>query len=123
MANPIILYVDDEPDALKVIGLGLEGRGYTVVTCGNGNDALELLKTKIPDLILADLRMEPMNGFDFFQAVKKMNTLQHTPFFFLTAVNDYLAQKYGQNLGVDAYITKPVDLDDLEAMIKNKLST
>ncbi|MBI1770287.1 MAG: response regulator [Bacteroidetes bacterium] len=123
MKKSIILYVDDEPIALTSVKAGLIDRGYDVLTAETGEDAMELLKTNTPDLIIADLRMQPMNGFELFQQVKKLPTHSNVPFFFLTAVDDFLAQKYGQTIGVDAYITKPVELDSLDHLIKNKLET
>lgn len=116
-----ILYVDDEPDSLAVLAAGLGGREYRVFTSSNGEEALKLLETISVDLIITDLRMEPMNGFELFQKVKAVQRHAKTPFFFLTAVDDFLAQKYGAKLGVDQYITKPVDLDNLEMLIKNRL--
>ena len=121
MKKTTLLYVDDEPGALDTLKLGLEEKGYTVVTATNGSDALELLKSQTPDIIVADLRMQPMNGFELFQAVKKDAKFARTPFLFLTAVDDFLAQKYGQTLGVDAYIMKPFDLDNLDSIIRRKL--
>ena len=123
MASPTILYVDDEPDALKAVSLGMQVRGFNLITANSGPEALELLKTVTPDLIITDLRMLPMNGFELFQEIKKDPRNQNIPFFFLTAVNDSLAQKYGQKLGVDAYLNKPVDLDDLVLAINNKLAS
>ena len=123
MNNITILYVDDEPDALKSMKLGLEDRGYNVLTAETGNAALELLQTTTPDIVITDLRMHPMNGFDFFQEAKKLSQLAHTPFFFLTAVDDFLAQKYGKSLGVDAYLTKPINLSNLDVIIKQKVKT
>lgn len=116
-----ILYVDDEVDALHSLQIGLEDRGYDVLIAESGKNALELLKKNTPDVIIADLRMHPMNGFELFQEVKKNTKMTSVPFFFLTAVDDFLAQKYGQTLGVDAYITKPIELDYLETIIKRKL--
>lgn len=122
MKKASILFVDDEKDVLDSFKVGLTERGYDILTAMTGAEALEILASFTPNVILADLRMEPMNGFDLFQQVKKDKKLSHIPFFFLTAVDDFLAQKYGQKLGVDAYITKPVDLDKLDSIIKNKLS-
>ncbi len=122
MAKHVILYVDDDPEVLQSFKIGLEDRGYTLLTAESGDAALEVLKTNVPDLIIADLRMQPMNGFDLYQTVRKNAKFHHIPFFFLTAVDDFLAQKYGQKLGVDAYITKPVDFDNLDAIISTKLS-
>lgn len=121
MEKPVILYVDDEPSALESIKMGLEEKGYTILTAESGSKALEILKTHTPDLIMTDLRMQPMNGFEFFEEVRKIENFAETPLFFLTAVDDFLAQKYGQKLGVDAYITKPVDLNNLHNLIKGKL--
>jgi DNA-binding response OmpR family regulator len=121
MKTPVILYVDDERSALEVLKLGLEEKGYDVQTFLNGDDALKFLKTTTPDLIIADLRMQPMNGFDFFQAVKKIKNAVAAPFLFLTAVDDYLAQKYSQTLGVDGYVVKPLDLENFEGIIRRKL--
>lgn len=122
MEKRLILYVDDDGEVLQSFKIGLEDRGYRILTALSGEEGLELLKSNTPDLIMADLRMQPMNGFDFFQKVRKNSKFTKVPFFFLTAVDDFLAQKYGQKLGVDAYITKPVDIDNLDAMISTKLS-
>lgn len=121
MKVPAILYVDDEQSALDLLKLGLEKKGYQVQTCLSGLDALEYLKSATPDLIIADLRMLPMNGFEFFQAVKKTKNAATVPFLFLTAVDDNLAQKYSQTLGVDAYVVKPLDLDEFEFLIRKKI--
>ena len=121
MAKIRILYIDDEEEALNSMKIGLEERDYVVFTAGTGEDALQVLKKQTPDVIITDLRMTPMNGFELFQRVKKIPKFKTTPFFFLTAVDDFLAQKYGQTLGVDAYITKPVDIDSIDLMIRQKI--
>lgn len=123
MEKPVVLFVDDEPHALKTVGPGLEDRSFTVLTAESGKKALEILKTRTPDVIIADLRMQPMNGFELFQEVRKISKFGTTPFLFLTGINDVIAKEYSQKIGVDAYITKPVDLDDLTAVIKNKLAS
>src|SRR5258708_27843 len=122
MKKNVILLVDDEKETLDWFRVGLGDKGYDVITAQTGSEALEILNSYTPDIIISDLRMEPMNGFDFFQQVRKNASLAAIPVFFLTGVNDYLSQKYRAKLGVDAYITKPVDLDDRAALIKTKLS-
>ena len=121
MDKALILYVDDEPAALETMKLSLEDRGYQVLTAGSGADALTLLKSKSPDVILADLRMQPVNGFELFQAIKKNPRFSKTPVLFLTAVNDPISQKYSDSLGADGYLTKPVDAEDLDNIIRAKL--
>jgi CheY-like chemotaxis protein len=122
MGKQVILYVDDEPEALRAVRMGLEARGYSVLSAKNGKEALDIVRSHVPDLIITDLRMQPMNGFELFLEIKKKKQFKDTPFFFLTAVDEPLAQKYGQKLGVDAYITKPVDFEELIMAIKNRLA-
>jgi CheY-like chemotaxis protein len=117
-----VLCVDDEPDSLRVISMAIEEMGYGVLAAPSGREALDVLERQAPDLIIADLRMPNMNGFELFLKVKKDPRYTNTPFFFLTAVDDPLAVKYGKELGVDAYITKPVDLRDLQRIIEEFLA-
>src|SRR5262245_12946724 len=105
MEKAQILYVDDEEGALSTIKASLSDRGFVVFTALSGGEALNVLKSKNPDLILVDLRMQPMNGFELYQAVKKNPRFQKTPIIILTAVDDPIAQKYGETLGVDGYLT------------------
>jgi CheY-like chemotaxis protein len=117
-----ILFVDDDSEMLSAVRSALEDVGYRVTTADDGNKALEELKRETPDLIMTDLRMQPMNGFEFFQEVKKVPAYAKIPFFFMTAINDPLASKYSETLGVDAYITKPVDLEELSDLIQKRLN-
>ena len=116
--NPLILLVDDEVEFLNAIGLGLRTRGFEVMTAENGEQALAIVKIQCPDVIIADLRMQPMNGFELYQNIKRMPSMKDTRFFFLTGMKDSLAEKYGLTLGAEAYFVKPVDLDDLETAIQ-----
>jgi two-component system NtrC family sensor kinase len=120
--KPLIFYVDDESDALIALKAGLEDRGYSVETAQTGELALEWLSRNQPSLILVDLRMQPMNGFEIFQKIRKNPQMAKTPVFFLTAVDDSLAKKFGKTLGVNAYITKPIDLTSLDSLIKEHLA-
>lgn len=117
-----VLFVDDEPDMLKSISEGLNAKGFKVITADSGVLALNILNSFKPDIIITDLRMEPMNGFDFYQEVKKKPEFVDTPFIFLTAIGDYIAEKYSKDLGVNSYLIKPVELDKLTLTIKSNLS-
>ena len=121
MEKALILYVDDEESALATVKGSLMDRGFGVLTAASGADALTVLKSKTPDLIIVDLRMQPMNGFELFQSLKKNPRFRKTPVIILTAVDDPIAQKYGETLGVDGYLTKPVDADNLDNIIRAKL--
>jgi DNA-binding response OmpR family regulator len=120
--NPAtILLVDDEPELRNALESGLKNRGYNIISTGDGLEALDILKTLKPNLIITDLKMLPMNGFDFYQNARKMKGLENIPFFFLTGIDDQLSKKYSKDLGVDTYITKPFDFDELELIINSKL--
>ena len=121
MKKKLIMCIDDDEDALKALTRALELRGYEVVATTSGEAALEGLKTISPDLIITDLRMSPLNGFEVYVQVRKEQKHASVPFFFITAVDDDLARKYGHALGADAYIEKPVDLDTLDSAIRKKL--
>jgi DNA-binding response OmpR family regulator len=121
MNSPLIFLIDDDTDLAKAVSLTLEEHGFHVEYSEDGPTALEKLKTITPDIFLIDLRMQPMNGFELYQQIKTHSHLVHIPVFFLTAVNDPIAERYSLKLGVDAYLTKPIDMDELEQAIKKKL--
>jgi DNA-binding response OmpR family regulator len=121
MTPATILLVDDDLELRKALESGLKERGFNVISAGNGLEGLNILRTLIPDLIVTDLKMLPMNGFDFFQNAKKLKYIDKVPFFFLTGIDEPISQQYSKGLGVDTYITKPCDMDELEYLIKSKL--
>ena len=121
LKDKVILLVDDEPSILKATKTGLADRGFTVKAADNAEEALKMMKTVTPSLIVSDLVMPVTNGFELFQEVRKEKRFETIPFVFLTAVDDYYAEKFGRELGSAAYITKPVDLDELERVIREKI--
>jgi DNA-binding response OmpR family regulator len=121
MGKIVILFVDDEQDALTSFKAAMEDRGYEVVTAESGAVGLDILKTTKPDVIVSDVRMQPMNGFAFFLEVKKLFPGVKMPFMFLTAIEDEVSRKYGQSLGVDSYIMKPINPDQIDLIIKRKI--
>ena len=119
--NKVILLVDDEPSTLNATRAGLVSRGFTVEAAEGADAALRALQSLKPNIIVSDLIMPGTNGFELFQRVKRETAYKAIPFVFLTAVDDYYAQKFGKELGGAAYITKPVDLDELEQIIKERI--
>lgn len=117
----VILLVDDEPSILNATRAGLVARGFTVQAAEGADAAMHALQTVEPSIIVSDLVMPGTNGFELFQRVRKETRYQSVPFVFLTAVDDYYAQKFGKELGSAAYITKPVDLDELVQIIRDRL--
>ncbi|MHA1150437.1 MAG: response regulator transcription factor [Promethearchaeota archaeon] len=122
--GPLILVVEDHPDVCYNIKLNLELNGYEVITAENGKKAIELLesgKAHNPDLIISDIMMPEMDGYDFFEHISRMATINHIPFIFLSAKSTPEDIRFGKMLGVDDYLTKPFAKEDLLAVIKGKL--
>ena len=119
--SPKILIVDDEPDLLEITAAYLEMEGYKPLTALNGPAALEILKSTVPDLILSDITMPGMSGFDLFGMVRSDSKFQNTPFIFLSGHTDLQHIMMGKELGSDDYIMKPYEPEMLISTIKGKL--
>lgn len=118
---PTILVVEDEQIYRSLLEQTLQENGYQTVGASNGEEALQLLERIRADLILSDVRMPKMDGYTFYQRVRESPLLQTIPFLFLTALADKHHMVKGLELGVDDYITKPIDVDSLLAVIRGKL--
>src|SRR5689334_16295245 len=70
-----VLLVDDEPDLVRAVHLFLEDQGYLVFTAGNGGDALALLRTRLPDVVVLDVRMPGMDGFEVLERIREMSNV------------------------------------------------
>ncbi|MEX2189604.1 MAG: response regulator [Bacteroidota bacterium] len=116
-----ILIVDDEPVWLKVLGHLLETKGYTVKEAASGADALNTLKSYEPDLILLDVRMPDMNGFDLLDHIKKLPKLASKPVVFVSAMDDFHAKKVARELGAADYILKPIDETEVNNVLEKYL--
>jgi len=119
--DKLVLLVDDEQSLLRATSIGLKDRGFTVQTAESGESAIRAIQSLKPSIVVSDLAMPGMNGFELYQEVKKEAEYKSLPFVFLTAVDDFYAKKFGKELGGAAYITKPVDLDELEQILKEKM--
>jgi len=112
--------VDDNPDVINSLKIGLENsmEDYRVLGAENGQKCLELLKeTDKPDIILLDIMMPQMSGWEVFDRIKKDPSLNSIPIIFLTARTDRIAKNAGSFLG-DDYIEKPFEIDDLKKRIE-----
>jgi signal transduction histidine kinase/DNA-binding response OmpR family regulator len=123
-----ILLVDDVQESLEILREIFETMGYTVLTARNGLEGLEVLKKERVDLIISDVLMPKMDGFQFCREVKKHKNFKKIPFIFYTAnYTDPEDEKFGLGLGADAYLIKPVDvqvlLDTVEKFLEKSKST
>ncbi len=117
----VILVVDDHLELLELMKLTLESAGYRVLTVCDGTEALGVLQTQPVDLILADIAMPDMNGYQLFERVRENPNWVKIPFIFLSARTLDSDIRYGKELGVDDYLTKPIQPQDLLAVIRGRL--
>lgn len=113
-----ILIVDDELDTLIPLKRALEAEEYTVVEASSGMEAIENTRSNHPDLILLDLMMPGMDGFEVCKVLKVDSLTSHIPIIMLTAKGEIDDKIEGIEIGADDYVTKPFDLGELKARIK-----
>jgi signal transduction histidine kinase len=122
MAQDLILVVEDNAPLLDGVRDLLEMEGYGVLTAGDAGQALALLQTHRPDLIISDIMMPGMDGYELYEQIRRRSDLVETPFIFLTARGETANVRRGKELGADDYITKPFEEQDLLAAVRGKLS-
>lgn len=110
-----ILVCDDEISILNMIKIFLTKEGYEVITANCGREALSLISSKSPDLIILDVMLPDINGFDI---LKTISTKYKIPVIMLTAKSDTVDKILGLEFGADDYVTKPFDMRELSARIK-----
>ena len=104
-----VLVVDDEPDILKMVTFRLKKEGYEVITAKDGQEALDLIKSGRPDLVLLDLRLPVMDGYEVCRILKIDENLKQIPVIFLTAsVVGSIVEKV-KEFKADGYLIKPFD--------------
>jgi CheY-like chemotaxis protein len=116
-----ILLIDDEPEWLKLVSQLLTSEGYAVKGVTTAVEALDLLAKFKPDLILSDLRMPDMNGFELLEKIKTLPLVSATPVVFLSAIDDFHAKKVAKELGAAGCITKPIERGDLLTSLRQFL--
>lgn len=118
MAKEKILIVDDEEHIIELLKFNLLNAGYDVLTANNGVDAVKIARMERPSLLLLDLMLPGIDGFDVCKEVKKDNEMKRTSIIMLTAKGEELDKILGLELGADDYITKPFSVRELLARVK-----
>ena len=116
-----ILIVDDEPSIVVPIQFLMEQQGYSVIIAGNGHDALDMIYKYIPDLVLLDIMLPGIDGYEVCEIVRLNPKLRSVKVIFLTAKGREVEIAKGLALGADAYITKPFSNAELVAKVKTVL--
>ena len=118
MSKIQVLVVDDEPRYLKLVRYNLEAAGYQVITAATGEEALSLVARKSPDLIILDIRLPGIDGYEVCTRIREFSS---TPIIMLTAKGEEREKVQGLRLGADDYVTKPFGAEELMARVETVL--
>ena len=121
MSKKIVLIVDDEPLSVQILQHHLES-DYTVMLAHCGREALEIISRTRPDVILLDLLMPEMDGYEVYSAIRKIHKLDGVPVLFVTSLPDAECEAAGLEMGAEDYIHKPFVADLVRLRIKNHLA-
>lgn len=111
-----ILVVEDDDTLNALVSLYLKRNGYEVISCKNGQEAQKLFKKENIDMIITDIMMSMMDGFELAMEVRKEN--KDMPIVFMSAKDDMPSKQLGYTIGIDDYIVKPFDIDELVLKVK-----
>ncbi len=114
-----VLLVDDEPGLRDAVQAYLEDSDFEVTAAANAQQAFQVLSTAQPDLVISDIMMPGMDGFQFLEELRKLEAYTHVPVVFLTAKGMTTDRIQGYRAGVDAYLPKPFDPEELVAIVEN----
>lgn len=117
-----LLVVDDEPNLLRAVAACLKTEGYEVTTARSGREALLQLAEAVPDLVVSDIRMPGMDGYQLARQLRGSPRTALVPVVFLTAKDETSDRIEGFRAGIDAYITKPFEPEELIAVVNGILS-
>lgn len=117
-----VLIVEDDPNLNPAIVEILQTYGYTTLSAYHGREALDLLRRQLPDVIVCDINMPVMDGYTFLQHTRAEPEWRLLPFIFLTAHTTTEGQRRAKSIGVEDYLSKPIDSRDLVAAIENALN-
>lgn len=121
MSNGRILIVEDDYDISNMLRIFFSNEGYHVEIAARGSDALENCRKKLPDLIVLDIMLPDMDGYDVCLSLRTTTRTSHIPIIFLTQKDERSDRIRGLELGADDYITKPFDVQELRLRVRNAL--
>ena len=116
-----ILIVEDDLDLAEMLNAYFRVQGYEVETAAWGEDAVRMTKDKPPDLVVLDIRLPDIDGYEVCRRIRAQRRTQSVPVIFLTEKRDRVDKLSGLELGVVDYITKPFDIQELRLRVRNAL--
>lgn len=118
-----ILIADDEANITRLVQMNLERNGYKVIIAADGREALKLLETSLPDLVILDVMMPFVDGFEVLKRMRKDPLTSNIPVIMLTVKAQDADVFEAESRGADVYLTKPVNPKDLIAFVSRVLDT
>ena len=117
-----VLVVDDSATVRKFISVSLSMQGFKVVTACDGMDALEKLPSENVDLIITDLTMPNMDGFELIRSLRENPQYRDLPVIILSSLNDTVSKETGSKLGIESYVVKPFSLEKIQYEVAKYLT-
>jgi DNA-binding response OmpR family regulator len=121
MGKGRILVVEDDADISKMLRIYFDSQGYEVLIATRGNDALEVCRTKLPNVIVLDINLPDMDGFEVCRILRSNTRTSYVPIIFLTQRDERSDKISGLELGADDYITKPFDIEELKLRVEGTI--
>lgn len=121
MSKDRILVVEDDFDISNMLRIYFSGQGYEVQVAPRGGDALEVTRKQLPELIMLDIMLPDMNGYDVCRELRTTTRTSHIPIIFLTQKDERSDRIAGLELGADDYVTKPFDIEELKLRVANAI--
>ncbi len=116
MRSVKILIVDDDPTIVKFLGANLKASGYEPVVANNGSEALSMVKEEVPDLIILDIMMPGIDGYETCARLRKKPEYKKTPIIMVSAKTSPLDEVKGILAGCTTYLTKPVETEEFQKL-------
>ena len=121
-SKPIVLVADDEPSMVAMLSSHLRSKGYTVLEASDGDQALELAHEHLPNLVLLDVMMPGMSGWEVCRKIREAVSLAHTGVIMLTGIGENLNEMTSPLYGADAYLDKPFEFSELDQKISETIA-
>jgi two-component system, chemotaxis family, chemotaxis protein CheY len=120
--NNAILVVDDSPTVRKFVSLSLSMQGFKVITACDGMDALEKLPTEKIDLVITDLNMPNMDGYEFIRTLRESEQYRELPVIILSSLSDQVSRNLGLKAGAHSYLVKPFSIEKVQYEVSKYLN-
>ncbi len=122
MSKGRLLVVEDDFDISNMLRIYFSGQGYEVQVAPRGGEALSMTRSQLPDLIMLDIMLPDMNGYDVCRELRTTTRTKHIPVIFLTQRDERSDRIAGLELGADDYVTKPFDIEELKLRVHNSIT-